>query len=98
MADPTPEEGLKALLALALLPAIYILEGFVFMRLWAWHVVPVFHLGPMSIGHAIGVSTFIGVVRFRPSEPREEKPPLVVIKEHLMVAGVALLVGWLASG
>jgi len=93
--DPSPA---SAFLALVLLPAMYILEGFVITRLWTWHIMPVFHLGPMSIGHAIGVSTLIGMVRFRPSELREEKPPLVVIKEHLMVSGVSLLVGWLASG
>jgi hypothetical protein len=54
--------GAAALVLLGLavwLPFIYLLNGFVFMSLWNWFVVPFLGLPQLSIGYAIGLAMVV---------------------------------------
>ncbi len=60
-------------LAMLILSPIW--TGFVLSVLWAWFIIPVFHVRPISIVLAIGLSLVMGMFmsRYSPTEDGEEK-------------------------
>ena len=47
---------MKVLLGIIAVPLVTILQGFALKQLWAWFVVPQFHLTPLSIPVALGIA------------------------------------------
>jgi len=83
-------------LALLLLPALCVFQGFVVMRLWGWHVVPVFGWPPLRLGHAVGLHTLFGILKMR-SSPDDGKSLAHTFTVALAAYAIALLTGWLAT-
>lgn len=85
------------------------ISGFVFMKFWAWFVVPPFHTAPLSHAHAIGLSLFVGlllstvtvllitVTNKRVKDLDGETKGLVATSLTLVVQAMSLFVGWLWS-
>jgi hypothetical protein len=89
--------GAEVFIAFLFIVPVTFYQGFVAMKLWQWHVAPVFHAPPLSLGHAVGLSVFLGFLTARASAPTNDKGPLEVGILQVCVASVALLVGWLAA-
>jgi hypothetical protein len=74
--------------------AIAIYRGFVLCKLWAWFMVPLFHLPELTIPFAIGISLAIGM--FQHSTQNADKGKeywLTVIASPLVV----LFMGWIVK-
>lgn len=49
----------KVLIIAALVLVAVPINIYVFMRLWAWFIVPTFHISPLTIAQALGLFVFI---------------------------------------
>jgi hypothetical protein len=97
MATESETNGAEVFIVFVLLVPVTFFQGVVAMKLWQWHVMPVFHAPPLSLGHAVGLSVFLGFMTSRASAPTNDKSPLEIAILQVLVATLALLVGWLAA-
>ena len=76
-------------------------QGYVRMRLWAWHIVPVFRLPELGLSTAAGVMLIATHMTFHlPVEPPPKRTTRQRIARHLVVAAISLAVlgyGWIAQ-
>ena len=86
-----------AVLVSALVGAVCVLEGWVATKLWAWFVIPQFHLAPLPITIAIGLSLLVSVYRYSPSIPEEKgrdwKPFAMIMAKPILLLGM----GWIVT-
>ncbi len=85
-----------AVLVSALVGAACVLEGWVATKLWAWFVIPQFHLAPLPLAIAIGLSFLISVYRYSPAAPEKEsdwKPLGMIIAKPMLLLGM----GWIVT-
>jgi len=54
--------GFKFFVAIALGVASALFGGYTFALLWTWFIVPVFGVPSVSVGQAIGISIFLGLL------------------------------------
>jgi hypothetical protein len=104
---PITEEliGCATLIAVApvLLATVYLLEGFVFMKLWGWFVAPTFELvPPITLIQAIGISMTISfVASARIIEDDEDKTTAQRMTrfaaKYYVAPIITLLVGYLVT-
>jgi hypothetical protein len=80
-----------------LMPAIFLTDGFVVMKLWGWHVAPLFDWPALTLGRSIGIQAIIAVISFNPSRPTNDTTAIVRGGSVLLASWLMLLVGWLAS-
>jgi hypothetical protein len=74
-----------------------IVQGFVIVKLWAWFIVQIFDIRPITLIEAIGLSLFILYVNYRkPSKVEDDLYDIVVhgFIESLTIGGIFLLFGW----
>lgn len=76
--------------------------GFVFMKLWAWFIVSIFHLPSLNIIEAIGVMMIINYATHRSSSKTEksENPIndfLSLVITNIIISLLVLLIGWILS-
>jgi len=91
------EETADALIGLAMVPVTIVFGGFVLMRLWAWHIVPVFGLPSLTLGHAIGVDLVVVLLRgIHSNKKDDDRSASTAAFTSLFVHAIFLLVGWLA--
>jgi hypothetical protein len=83
-------------LSILLVPVLFYADGFTLSKLWTWHVAAVFHLPEIGIGHAVGLSAFVSLVRYKAQELRNEDGPFKTCMNNLLICGMLLLVGYLA--
>lgn len=80
------------LVSLWLVP-LTLLRGLVIAKLWLWHVVPIFHLEPLTISQAISVSLIVSVLTYHGCEKKIADADEVFLGP--IVLNVLLLVlGW----
>jgi hypothetical protein len=82
-----------------LLPIGVTFPAFVYMKFWAWHVVPVWHLAPLSYGHALGFSTLFALLRLTSTPTPKEEPRRVFVSvvAYIISMALGLFIGWSAS-
>lgn len=61
-------------------PFSFVVRGWVLGTLWAWFIVPVFHLPALRIPYAIGLSLLVGMLTHQTSDCEEKKR---TTSEHL---------------
>ena len=90
--------GLKLLGALALVPlsvlfvaGLVTLDGWILTKLWAWFVVTTFHLPPLTIAPAIGLT---GTVGYLTHQRRPQGTWTEEVSHALGSSGMVLLIGW----
>ena len=89
-------------LVVLLLAGASIVQGFVLAQMWAWFVVPLFHLPALSVAAAIGLALTVGMVT-RNSEPEDkdkstaERLITSLIKAFLAPV-ITLAMGWIVKG
>lgn len=69
-------------------------RGFALSTIWGWFAVPIFHLSPLSIPQALGVSLLVGLFTYHhvPSKDGETWQPIAY---GFMVPLFALGIGWI---
>ncbi len=102
MADDAEEKmrnGRAGLAVLALVPVLVAFPPLVIMKLWAWHVVPVWRAPALSYGHSLGLSALLGILKARltPSRKTTSVEDLQNMVAMLAAVAIALLVGWWAA-
>lgn len=60
-------------LAVLVIPAYFVLYGWVVSLLWSWFVVPIFHLPYLPVPYAIGVAMLIGMVTHQTSSVHDDR-------------------------
>lgn len=65
--DMTETEKARLLLLMVALPLFMLLDGYVLKQCWGWIVVPTFHLPPLRIASAIGVTAIAGFLTYQNS-------------------------------
>ena len=88
--------GVEALLVFLLIPLVVVLDGFVVVKLWSWHVMPTFHLPAVTMGHAIGITCLFNLMRVSFSHPENDSSATKRSLLSLFYALLCLLIGWLA--
>ena len=86
--------GRVGLILIAALP-IYILNGFVITKLWAWFIVP-FGLQQIPMAPAIGVALLVSLLtrQYVPNNENKILEPLVLAFLYPLIT---LLFGWIAT-
>jgi len=72
------------------------LRGLVLCTLWRWFVVDAFHVAPLSIPRAMGISIIVALLTHQQSfSPDKEQPPFwLQMVTGLVISGFALGMGW----
>lgn len=85
------------------IPFAMVVDGWALKILWAWFVVPVFHLPYLTIGQAIGLACVVGLMWHKPKteckcKDKEEESAVGIIAKTLgeMFGAplISLLFGW----
>lgn len=79
----------------SLISIMALVRGFVLSVLWQWFISDVFHVQPITVLQALGISLILGVFLPIPQNNNEKKDPLEVILTVIITPLVALLFGWL---
>ena|ERR1019366_2886485 len=95
------EEGLFAL-AIFLLGIIAVMVRlFTLTKLWLWFIVPTFHVQPISLTMAYGLTLFLGLIAYplMAGLPRKEEPTSKEAQAVVGIVGVgipllSLAIGW----
>jgi cytochrome bd-type quinol oxidase subunit 1 len=73
-------------------------RGYVLMVLWRWFIVPAFHLPPLTLTLAIGLSLIVGYLTHQAPTTKDESPAFGrSVLLALIFPAIALLVGWLVT-
>jgi hypothetical protein len=83
--------GAADVIALLLVVPAYLLYGGVLAILWRWFVVSAFHVAPLSVAQAIGVSLVVSIVV---PGPRDERSAIELLAASVGKALVVLAIGW----
>ena len=88
---------MRVLFLLSMAPFIAAWYGFTLSVMWAWFVVPVFHVDPLRVPYAIGLAYIVQWLTHPTSRP-EDAPEA----EQLLIMAAAkplvlLLAGWIVT-
>jgi len=74
-------------------------NGFVFMKLWLWFIVPIFDLKPLTIAMAIGITLVFNFVTMKIDSTKESTAETSIANFILFLSasGMFLLIGWIVS-
>lgn len=74
-------------------------EGFVFMKMWAWFVVPIFGLPAITIPVAIGIALLIGFLTHQRNGESDDPMDYAVksFSHGFVNSGVVLLIGYIVT-
>lgn len=86
--------GVVALLVI--IPAATLLEAWVLIRLWAWHIIPRFHVEALTYGAAVGISCVASLLT-QQYVPAKEGDGGNLIASHFTRPLLILLIGWCAA-
>jgi len=79
----------------------YMVNGWVLLKLWAWFVMPLFDVAPLTVAQAIGLGVTVGLVTHQgvpTGDNRNDSNALArAIAQAFVIPLVALLVGWIVS-
>lgn len=81
------------------IPTLAALRGWTMSILWGWFVVPIFHVDPLTIPRAMGLSVFAGI--FYSSSFAQEDPKWASFGKKAIIWFVApflsLFTGWIVK-
>ena len=94
---------MEALIILALTAAVTaalcIWEGFVFVKLWAWFIIPTFGMAPLTIPMAIGLCLVAAFLTHQMRQTQKGEEPIEeaakVFGYGFFNAGLILFIGWI---
>jgi len=71
-------------------------QGFLFMKLWLWFIVPVFTTLPtLNLKESIGVSFFIAILKTKINdEERKYEDAVSGFYVQMLYIGIGLVIGW----
>ena len=74
-----------------------LIRGFILTKLWAWFIVPVFHLPMLSLWQAVGVSMLVGYMTMQGKTCYKniEEDNLKSLSINLLVPWFILFFGWI---
>jgi hypothetical protein len=84
-------------------PLALVVDGWALKILWAWFIVPVFHLPYLTIGQAIGIACVVGLLWHKPEKEckckdKEEEGLLKIVGTALFelfgAPLISLVLGW----
>lgn len=74
-----------------------LISGFIIMKIWGWHIAPVFDLPVLDLLQATGISIF--VVALKGLKKSEDKRPMPEFINHMLylvlMQFVLLFMGWI---
>lgn len=85
----------------AMMPLIYVFDGYVLSVLWKWFAVPVFHLPALAIPYAIGISIIMSLLTHQevPAEKKDDSGSITkcfnILGKALVRPAMALFIGWI---
>lgn len=102
MEDEEKVESLTlAIIALSAIPVMVCANGYVAMKLYAWHVQPLFAGMPiLGFAEMVGVMAFYAVFRVGPQDKREKQTAEAAAQwviTRLALLSLLLFIGWLAA-
>jgi hypothetical protein len=91
------ELSTKIFVLMAGIPLAAISRGFVLSIMWSWFVVPVFHLPPLTIPYALGISMLMGALLDSESSERERKGVIGGMVFILLAPWFLLACAWVVT-
>lgn len=88
---------MKLLLLLAFAPIAAIWKGYVLTVLWAWFMVPAFHVAPLRIPFAIGIGLIVGWLTHVNRKPEQEPETAHTVVMSLILPALVLGSGWIVA-
>ena len=89
---------MTVLLAMIFAP---IINAFVFVKLWAWFIVPTFHQNPLRLVEAIGIMFLINFIKTKRSKDSDNEDFWKEFGKNIgfiiLTAAFALLSGWIVK-
>lgn len=86
--------GLGCVGLLAMIPLATVLNGMAFRTLWAWFVIPIFHLPSLTIAQAIGVSMVVSFLTYQSTSTDKDQPKWMPIAMLFIKPAISLGCGW----
>jgi hypothetical protein len=87
---------LIVLMTLGFMVVMYAIQGWVLSIMWGWFIVPLFHLPPLSILQAIGLTLVVVLLTGSASKTAQTSEERVTnIATGVIGPFIALLVGWI---
>lgn len=87
------------ILLLVLAIPLSMLRGWAMMMLWGWFIVPTFHLAPLTLVPAMGISLFVSLITLSSPESEDKRSPTertgMIIGVNLFVPLILVGAGWL---
>lgn len=74
-----------------------VLGGVIVMKFWEWFINPVFHVGLLSLGQAIGISTFITLFKATSFNKKSDVDTSVALVSSIIYQLFLLGFGWIIS-
>lgn len=92
------QKTLGDILGFLTLPLLVLLDGYVIMRVWTWHVTPVFGVPLLTLGHAIGLDVLLMYAKYTnaPRDKTDERSILNMAVARAFSSGCFLLIAWCA--
>jgi hypothetical protein len=94
---------LGAMALIVIVPFVgVVIDAFVFLHLWGWFAVPLFHLRALTFWQAAGTTLLVSFVTTSRSRGKEEddkgKIVIQMTTANLVIPALTLLIGWIVSG
>lgn len=74
-----------------------VLGGVLVMKFWEWFINPVFHVGLLSLGQSVGISTFITLFKTTSFNKKSDVDASVSIVSSITYQLFLLGFGWIIS-
>lgn len=74
-----------------------VLGGVLVMKFWEWFINPVFHVGLLSLGKAVGISTFITLFKTGSLDKKSDVGTMTVMISSVIYQSLLLGLGWIIS-
>jgi hypothetical protein len=90
----------KFMLVILIMTVTLIINGFVFLKLWLWFIVPTFQMQPLRIIEAIGISLLISFIRTGKNKEDKKNFWENILNQTIFNLGVfiyVLLTGWIIT-
>lgn len=88
---------MKTFLLLGMAPMTAVWYGFTLSIMWAWFVVPTFHVEQIRIPYAIGLAYIVQFLTHQTNSEETEPDTMRVLLEAILKPGVLLLAGWIVT-
>ena len=88
---------MKAIFLIAIAPLTAIWYGFALMVMWAWFVVPTFHVAPLRIPYAIGLAYIVQFLTHQTTSEENEPETDRILAMAIVKPLVLLAAGWIVT-